>query len=146
MTNEAPPEGWYPSDEHLERFWDGQAWTGQTRPRVPATAVVNSEPAPAAAGSTQLVTALIVAAAVVGFIMAIQGASLLTGTGNLWTGVAIAVAATVVAFITKSKTWVKVLVVLAALAALANTISVEIQLDDLRSEFGTHSPIIDQLN
>lgn len=130
--------GWYPADDLTERFWDGQVWTDQTRPRVPAPepAVATAAAVPNAAPS-QLITALIVAAGVIGFVMAIQGASLLTGTGNLWTGVAIAAGATVVAFVVKAKTWVKVLVLLAALAGLGNTISVESQLSDLRDDFGS---------
>ncbi len=63
---------------------------------------------------------------------------MLTGTGNLWTGVAIAVGATVVAFVVHAKTWVKVLVILAALAGIGNTISVESQLNDLRDDFDGH--------
>lgn len=28
-----PPPGWYSKSEYLEKYWDGKAWTGATRPR-----------------------------------------------------------------------------------------------------------------
>ena len=135
MTDDAVSEGWYPADEHVERYWDGQVWTDKTRPRVspPPTEL---EKTPAVSGPTPLVTALVIAAAGVGFIMAMQGASLLTGTGNLWTGVAIAVGASVVSIVVKARTWVKVVVLLAALAALGNTVYIETQLSELSEGFG----------
>lgn len=35
----AHPPGWYPSptETHLLRYWDGNAWTSYTQPRVPNT-------------------------------------------------------------------------------------------------------------
>ena len=29
------PAGWYPVDEHQERYWDGSTWTEQSRPKAP---------------------------------------------------------------------------------------------------------------
>lgn len=33
MTNEKPPQGWYPDpiDKTIHRFWDGNSWTSKTR-------------------------------------------------------------------------------------------------------------------
>lgn len=130
MTEQSPAEGWYPVDEHTERRWTGTAWSDATRPRQTAPIT-----APAVAqGKSPLVTAGIIAASIVGLVLSLQSASLLTGTGMIWTGVAIAVAATAFAFILKARRWVKVVVVIVALIGIANAVSVESSLADLREE------------
>lgn len=45
-----PPAGWYPDPRNsvVDRWWDGQAWTGATRPRSTA-----STPAPSLSGVRQ---------------------------------------------------------------------------------------------
>ena len=141
--SDSPAAGWYPADDHTERFWDGAEWSDKTRPRVvtppPPVSPTQATDAQTAHGKNPLATGLILAAGVVGLIMAAQGASLLSGTGTLWTGVAVGVGAVIVAFVVKAKVWVKVIVVLAAAAGIANTISVEVQLNDMRESFGSQS-------
>ncbi|MGF1431784.1 DUF2510 domain-containing protein, partial [Kitasatospora sp. LaBMicrA B282] len=51
MSNSTPP-GWYPDPEPVpgaegahERFWDGTAWSGRTRPLPPGAAVAPAGPA-----------------------------------------------------------------------------------------------------
>ncbi len=74
------------------------------------------------------------AGAVIGLVMSMQSASLLTGTGMLWTGAAIAVGATIVAFAMKADRWVKVVAALAMVVAVANVMVVESQLEDMRQD------------
>lgn len=49
------PEGWYddPFTDHLQRYWTGDSWTKETRPRPDLMpAVETPPPAPAYAGAT----------------------------------------------------------------------------------------------
>lgn len=138
MNEQSPAAGWYPVDDLTERYWSGEAWSGETRPRVAASstsASTGAEPQKAASsGSPALLKAGVLAGAVVGLVMSMQSASLLTGTGMLWTGVAIAVGATIVAFVLKAEKWVKVVAVLAMVVAVANVMYVESQLEDMRQD------------
>lgn len=104
-------------------------------PRSESGATTPAEEA-GGAGPTPLIVTLVITAAAVGFVMAIQGASLLSGTGSLWAGVAIATGAAVAAFVTKAKRWIKVVTILLALGGLANTIYVEAELSSMRDDLG----------
>ncbi len=67
--------------------------------------------------------------------MSLQSASLLTGTGLLWTGVAITLGMAVAAWVIDDvSSWIWAACVLMALIAFANVQSVESQLDDTREE------------
>ncbi|WP_410641904.1 phospholipid scramblase-related protein [Amycolatopsis sp. lyj-346] len=46
MTSSPPQPGWYPDarDPRQHRWWDGQAWTADTRPAHPSPAPSDSEP------------------------------------------------------------------------------------------------------
>lgn len=50
-SNPLPPAGWYPDSTNptVERYWDGQAWSSQTRP-VPSASAQFGTPQPPAAG------------------------------------------------------------------------------------------------
>lgn len=122
-----PPAGWYPDPEMpgTQRYWDGARWSEHVAPAE----------SPSSGSAPQLLIALVLAGAAIGFIMAMQSASLLTGTGVIWTGVAVAVGAAVVAQVVKAiPTWVRVVCILAAVVAGMNAISVESQLNDRREE------------
>lgn len=63
-----PPAGWHPDpyDPAIDRYWDGEKWTGHTRPKdtAPATEVINTrgfDPAPPAldTGGSEAATELI---------------------------------------------------------------------------------------
>lgn len=43
-----PPAGWHPDPANptLDRYWDGQQWTNQTRPRGPLVSGFTASPAP----------------------------------------------------------------------------------------------------
>jgi hypothetical protein len=123
-----PPPGWYPDPTmaQTQRYWDGAKWGDHVAPMQNTTASTS--------GSSALLVGVILAAGAIGFIMSIQSASLLTGTGTIWTGVAIVVGAGILGFIVKAPTWVRVLVGIAVLVSIANAVSVEQQLDEKRQE------------
>jgi multidrug transporter EmrE-like cation transporter len=90
-------------------------------------------PSPAQA---RVVLALVLAGSAIGLIMSMQSVSLLTGTGTLWTGAAIASAAAVGAVVLRDhlRTWVRVVAILVAVIAVSNVIYLEHQLDQKREE------------
>lgn len=137
-SKNAPP-GWYPhpSMAGTRRYWDGQVWTDHIAPM--------DAPAPASARAhqqSQLVTVCVLAGSIVGLIMALQSASLLTGTGTQWTGAGIATAAGAVTYVLRRSipTWLRVVSVLAALLAVANVVYLENQLDQKREEINQILP------
>ncbi len=126
------PAGWYPHPTMAatRRYWDGEAWTDNIAPAdVPAPAVKSHD-------QSRIVGAIALAAAVVGVVMASQGASLLTGTSTQWTGAGIALGACVVAGLMRRSValWIRILVALAAVFALGSVIYLEHQLDQQRQE------------
>ena len=125
--------GWYPHPEMIDtqRYWDGSAWTDHIAP-MGSKSAGDQRSAP----SSQAYVVVVLAGAAIGVIMAMQSASLLTGTGTQWTGVAIAAAAAIIARVVRGSipTWVRVVAVLAALVALANVLYLENQLDQKRQE------------
>ncbi|GAB2786844.1 DUF2510 domain-containing protein [Streptomyces chlorus] len=75
-----PAPGWYPDPHapHLERWWDGTAWTEHRRtPEIPGGPV---PPSPGGSGSRTRVIALVTAAVLVAAI--VTGAVLLGGDGD----------------------------------------------------------------
>ena len=94
-----------------QRYWDGANWSDHIAPMAPK--------APKAGQQSQLVSA-----------------SLITGTGTLWTGVAIACGASIATWVLRKTvpTWVRVVAVLAAVVGIVNVVSVENQLDEKRQE------------
>lgn len=129
------PAGWYPHPTMAgtQRYWDGASWTDNIAPVHPP----DSTPP----GQSQILIAALLAGAVVGLIVALQSASLLTGTGTIWTGVAIACGASCVTWVVKGlPTWVRVICVGAALVSVVNAVSVEAQLEDKRQEIAEILP------
>lgn len=117
---------------NTQRYWDGQAWTDNVAP----TGVSPQRPVKSDQQS-QLVTVGILAASVIGVIMAMQSASLLSGTGTQWTGAAIALAASIATYVLRKTipSWLRIISVVAALVALASVFYLENQLDERRQEF-----------
>jgi hypothetical protein len=113
-----------------QRYWDGNAWTDHIAP------MTAQSPGKMTASTSQGYVVLVLAGSAFGLIMAMQSASLLTGTGTQWTGVAIAVAAGIISRVVRESipTWVRVVAVLAALVALTNVLYLENQLDEKRQE------------
>ena len=69
--------------------------------------------------------------------MSMQSVSLLTGSGQVWTGVAVVAAGTAVAFFLRAATWVRVVAALVLALSLANAFYIEHELSNKRDEL-TH--------
>jgi hypothetical protein len=132
--NGKTPPGWYPHPTMAgtRQYWDGEQWTDNIAPMDTAEAESKS------ANQSQMVTVAILAASVIGLVMAFQSASLLTGTGTQWTGAAIAIAAGIATIVLRKSisTWLRVVAVIIALAAVANVIYLEVEMEKRRSEIG----------
>lgn len=74
---------------------------------------------------------------VIGLVMSMQSVSLITGSGPVWTGVAVVAAGTAVAFFLRAATWVRVVAALLLALSLANALYIENELSDKRDEL-TH--------
>lgn len=132
-----PAAGWYPHPTmaSTQRYWDGHAWTEHVAPIGGNQA---ASQAPGRLQQSQLVIVGLLAASIVGAVMALQSASLLTGTGTQWTGAAIALAAGVASYVLRKSIpgWLRVVSVIAALLALANVVYLEQQLEERRQDIG----------
>jgi len=69
--------------------------------------------------------------------MSMQSVSLITGSGPVWTGVAVVAAGTALAFFLRAATWVRIVAALVLALALANALYIENQLSHKRDEI-TH--------
>lgn len=118
-----------------QRYWDGQEWTDHIAP-VSALPRAGLQRSDESQQQSQLVTVALLAASVIGVIMALQGASLLTGTGTQWTGAAIAIAAGIASYVLRKSIpgWLRAVCVVAALLALGNVVYLEQQLDEKRQD------------
>lgn len=83
MTHSSREPGWYPdpADPSKNIYWDGSAWQGSHAP-VEAEKSGSSKKTGIAIG--------VIVLGLVGSVMAQQPVSLFSGTGQIWTGVAIA--------------------------------------------------------
>jgi hypothetical protein len=126
VTQQPPAAGWYPdpSDPAKKIYWDGAAWGG---PPAPTGAASNISKEKAVAFGVCVLAAI-------GLFMSMQSVSLLTGTGSLWTGVAIAAVGTAAAFFLGAAKWVRVVASLCLAFALFNVIYMESQLSQKREE------------
>lgn len=71
---------------------------------------------------------------VIGLVMSMQSASLLTGSGTIWTGVGLVAAGTAVAFFMRAATWVRVLAAILLALSLVNAGYMEYQMNEKRNE------------
>lgn len=74
---------------------------------------------------------------VIGLVMSMQSVSLLTGSGQVWTGVGVVAAGTAVAFFLRAATWVRIVAALLLTVSLANAFYIENQMSNKRDEL-TH--------
>lgn len=132
MNAPAAP-GWYPdpSDPAKQIDWDGTSWV-----------VFGSEPSSAASadadkvnsGKQAAVAAGVCVLVVIGLVMSMQSVSLLTGSGPVWTGVAVVAAGTAVAFFLGAAKWVRVVAAVLLALALLHAVYIENEMSNKRNE------------
>lgn len=71
---------------------------------------------------------------VIGLVMSQQTVSLMSGSGQIWTGVALAGAGTAIAFFMSAPKWARVIAIICVVAGLANAVYIETQLSEKRAE------------
>lgn len=127
MTAPQPAPGWYPdpSDPKRQIYWNGTAWS------APAEADNSNS------GKKAAVAVGVCVLVVIGLVMSMQPVSLLTGSGPVWTGVAVVGAGTALAFFLRAATWVRVVAALLLAISVANGFYIENQLSQKRDEI-TH--------
>lgn len=82
----------------------------------------------------RLVLAGLCAASFVGFVMSLQSASLLSGTGIIWTGAAIATAVFIFARVARVEKKAVIALGIVAALSLGSAVYMEKQLDDMRQQ------------
>ena len=134
MTQQAP--GWYPDPKDplkkRQIYWDGTKWA---TPPAPAANSGAASPTGQPDKSKQTAVAVGVCVLVaIGLFMTMQSVSLLTGTGSLWTGVAVIGAGTAAAFFLGATKWVRVVAAVCLAIGLFNVFAMEKQLSEKRNE------------
>lgn len=126
--------GWYPdpSDPSRNIYWDGTSWSWP--PSSPtAQQPQQSQEGSGASKKTAVAVGVCILAAI-GLFMTMQSVSLFSGTGSIWTGVAIVCAATATSFFLGATKWVRVVATICLVFALFNALYVEKQVSDKRNE------------
>lgn len=120
-----PQPGWYPDplNPGKQIYWDGARW-GE-----PVGVPDNSNQSKKTA-----VAIGVCVLAVIGLVMSMQSVSLLTGSGPVWTGVAVVGVGTALAFFLGAANWVRVIASLLLIFALVNAFYIENQLSEKRQE------------
>ncbi|MBP2454648.1 DUF2510 domain-containing protein [Mycolicibacterium lutetiense] len=128
MNAPNPAPGWYPdpSDPENRIYWNGAAWSGPASGPTAPDKANNGKQAAVAAGVCVLV--------VIGLVMSMQSVSLLTGSGPVWTGVAVVAAGTAVAFFLGAAKWVRIVAAVLLALALVNAIYIENEMSNKRNE------------
>ncbi|MFN8089647.1 MAG: DUF2510 domain-containing protein [Mycobacterium sp.] len=122
----ASPPGWYPDPSGgVQRYWYGANRTAAAATPDPGGSN-KAKQAAVAAGVCILVA--------IGFVMSMQSVSLMTGSGIVWTGVAIVGGGMAASFFLGAQIWVRVLAGILLVIALINALSIEHQMSKKREE------------
>jgi len=133
-VSQPPSAGWYPdpSDPSRNIYWDGTSWS---RPpsAPPAQQPQQKQDGSGVSKKTAVAIGVCILAAI-GLFTTMQSVSLFSGTGSIWTGVAIVGAATATSYFLGATKWVRVVATICLVFALFNAIYIEKQLSDKRNE------------
>lgn len=121
MTQPAPAPGWHPDplNPGTRIYWDGKTWGDPV-----------GLPDDSGKSKKTAVAIGVCVPAIVGLVMSMQSASLMTGSGPVWTGVAVVAIATAVAFFLGGATWVRI--VASPLLAVSRLNAFHIEASSLR--------------
>jgi len=129
----SPVPGWYPdpSDPSKNIYWDGTRWlvaapSASGAPPTLGTQSDKSRQLAVGIGSVVLV--------LVGLFMSGQSASLISGTGSIWTGVALTGIGTAIAFFMGARKTVRVMACVVLAVAFFNAVHMEMQMSERRAE------------
>jgi hypothetical protein len=100
---------------------------------------IPSRPAPSPAASSNsgkeaAVAVGVCVLVVIGLFMSMQSVSLMTGSGPVWTGVAVVAAGTAIAFFMGAAQWVRIIAAILLALALANAFYIESEMSNKRDE------------
>lgn len=126
-----PPPGWQPDPAWGDPPYGWQLWVADG---APAAATPGDSPSGGRPTSATWAVAISLVLAVVGLAIGMQPVSLLSGSGILYVGAAIAGGGAVLSFATHVKPWVQIVTTIAAFAVVANIVYVEHQLDVRRQQ------------
>jgi multidrug transporter EmrE-like cation transporter len=140
VTTPSPAPGWYPdpSDPARQIYWDGTAWSGPPQRARTPNFTPAAPPAEDSSDSRKKAVSIGVAVlAVVGLFMSMQSVSLMTGSGPVWTGVAVVGGAVALAFFLRAAKAVRVVAVILLAISVANAFYIENELSQKSDEI-TH--------
>lgn len=126
-----PPDGWQPDPRWGEPPPGWQLWVDDGA-AGPASGRIQAPGLSLAAARLAVAGALILAA--VGLIVGNQPVSLLTGSGILYVGLALAAGGAILAFVVQLPVWVRVVCVVAVVLVAVNIGVVEHSLDQKRQQ------------
>ncbi|MFG1931743.1 DUF2510 domain-containing protein [Mycobacterium sp. NPDC048908] len=123
-----PQPGWYPDPLNPGKriYWDGATWG---EPVGVPDDYSKSKKTAVAIGVCVL--------AVVGLLMSMQSVSLMTGSGPVWTGVAVVGVATAIAYFMGAAKWVRVIACVILALSVLNGFYIENKMSEQRDEL-TH--------
>ncbi|MDQ2636336.1 MAG: DUF2510 domain-containing protein [Actinomycetota bacterium] len=134
MSEALPPPGWYPDPDggRGKLYWDGEGWV---EPDLPADAEATNASADSSGISKKTATSIgVCVLAVIGLLMSMQSVSLLTGSGPVWTGVAVTGVATALSFFLSVHKWGRTVACIVLALVLANAFYIENELINKRNE------------
>jgi hypothetical protein len=140
VTPPSPAPGWYPDPSNPGRqiYWNGTAWSGPPQSAGAPNFVPAAPPADDSSDSRKKAVSIGVGVlAVIGLFMSMQSVSLMTGSGPVWTGVAVVGGATALAFFLRGAKWVRVVACILLAISVVNAFYIENELSHKSDEI-TH--------
>jgi hypothetical protein len=139
VVTQPQPEGigWYPyaPDTTKRIYWDGTTWSGPVpldAANAPASSSSDSSDSDSAKKTGIALGVLVFA--IVGTVMSQQPVSLFSGSGQIWTGVAIAGVALALSYFLRAAFWVRTIASVCLVFSLFSAIYMETQLNKKRQE------------
>ncbi|ORX15159.1 hypothetical protein AWC32_14130 [Mycobacterium xenopi] len=120
-------------------YWNGTAWGEPQQPAGASTVAPGARLVDDSSGSRKTAVSIGVGVlAVVGLFMSMQSVSLMTGSGPVWTGVAVVGGAVALAFFLRAAKAVRVVACILLASSLSNAFYIENELSKKRDEI-THT-------